>query len=348
MKNIADFKAIVFPDGRLEEGELNNVFLLFDVIHVGIPVLLQASPSMRLCMDMGLVNTHKPVLPKDIENRLGKYLGELRLWLNTNRDSSFSAFLKAFIDTESMEEVRWKISEKIKEPGKNLNQAEEKAQLRNQILLHLYQEAERERKEAQGALTRVESLPSPLAEALGNEDGGDLSQGPTLNEMPGIDFGLSYIPEVLNAWLETFSGVLGNFRCVLTTNEHVFRYVTDFFEEATNKNLMAAKDLVSHTILLPDLSGVQLKEILNWKMQEGLESTRLFHEKLIKYLEKAKGPHSEEMELGQLHMGNLVDRLGSSQSTIKVAFLPELTKPASGREKLWASLGGKVLVHLGI
>ena len=58
--------ATVFPDGRIEDKHLKNLCALFDVVHIGMPWMMEPTQSMKHALKLGIIEIHRPA---EVESR---------------------------------------------------------------------------------------------------------------------------------------------------------------------------------------------------------------------------------------------------------------------------------------
>ncbi|MBW1730835.1 MAG: hypothetical protein JRH08_06805 [Deltaproteobacteria bacterium] len=343
-------EGIIFPHGRVHEAELKNLSLLFHVIRIGMPWHMDPTPWMSQLQQRGQLQIHRPSEDLLFDETLKNLLKEAKTWLDMNRQGSFSSFLKAVVATGSAEEDRWKISQAIKEMGKSLLPQAHSEGLYQQLLLHLYQESEENRKSAKRALDHIENSPSPLSEALGEEAPSPaLGTGFDVREL-SLPVNEANLQEILEAWTELFGPILSSCEIALTLDHNILNYLVEQFEEAANQDIKSAQPLKVHSFELPDCSMVPWDELTapEGDKRPGKEVAQLFSEEVLMGLVGDGMTTTDSMiRLNEyIHSTLPVDLPRNIQ--LSLARLLPLDPDAFGNKAFLARFSGKALMHIEI
>jgi hypothetical protein len=157
-------------------------------------------------------------------------LAEYRSWIRTSHDKGFDAFL-AFKEQKSHgEEATWEIRGELRHKESQPDEFRRQYTLKWHLFLHLAQEIEKERGEAEELLSTLKEKDSPLKGLIEEEEApGPLSDLPQLEGSPVLsETGMN---QVLEAWFSLFEEHLKGEVILLTLSPVVFQYLCDTWEE---------------------------------------------------------------------------------------------------------------------
>ncbi|MCJ7594289.1 MAG: hypothetical protein MUO52_05905, partial [Desulfobacterales bacterium] len=227
MKNLP---AIVFPYSSLPEKGIKRILSFFGPLTIFRPWFLDRPPSALEGGESGLVRVLRPpadLKPKgDFKALLSGYKG----WMNASPDKSTIAFLKAGGGRADPEDTTWEIRGALRQKGDAGKPPEEDPSLKWHLLLHLAQEVEDGRRDADQVLEALREKGSPLRGAVEEED----LQG-LFTDLPEIDadlvLGDSLLGQVYEAWFSLFKGHLKGHDLLVTMDHHIMEHVSDLWEE---------------------------------------------------------------------------------------------------------------------
>jgi hypothetical protein len=186
-------------------------------------------------------------------------LSEYRHWIEQNSDRGYTEFLQVSQENDLTENTTWEIRQMIRREGRQTSAPQEDPVLKWHLILHLAQDVEDQKMEADKALRALKKKEVPLkgtVEESGEMDTllGDLA--PFESEPIGDEYRLR---QILEAWLALFGRYLNENALLLTCSRHVMDYVTDLWKESQNED--QGEDLASIRFKFPDLSQRSLGDL---------------------------------------------------------------------------------------
>jgi len=339
--------ATVFPDGRIEDKHLKNLCALFDVVHIGMPWVMEPTQSMKHALKLGIIEIHRPAESLKLETELKSLLRDyenLALWY---KEGALSSYLKAAI-MGAKEETRWEISQAVKTMGKKDPGATDVNGLYLQLLLHLYQQTEENKKDVEFDLESLEISGSPLADALGEEEHKEFDRPAT----PGaqdltVPVDLPTLGEVIRGWTVLFPTVLPRVQAVVTINREVFDFLTGQFEEAANTDIKSARPLMVMDIRLISTSGIPWQDFVSRQIS-------IVRQKVTDMLDLASGTLTNGNQDQLDHQATLINEYlrssfaleGKETYQVSLCLLPALSPNSLGKYKISELFSGKLLINL--
>ena len=251
--------ATVFPDGRIEDKHLKNLCALFDVVHIGMPWVMEPTPAMIELSAMGLLKIHRPEapIPSGLDPRT--LLNDYKNWVMYGNEKSFSSFAKAAL-LQTTEESRWEISQAVKQMARGGESQTGSPDIYPFVLLHLYQQVQEDKGTADRALESINISGSPLAEALGKDMEPEFHQTSLGNDTVSIPIQEETLAEVLESWCSIFGPLLTENQVAVTPNPQIFDLIVERVEERLNKDLVSASVLKTPKISLPSCENLSIQE----------------------------------------------------------------------------------------
>ena len=256
MKNLP---VIVFPHSSLPEEGIKRVLSFFGPLTIFRPWFLDRPPSALEGGDLGLIRVLRP--PPDLKPKrdFKALLSASKGWMRAGPDKSIIAFLKARGGRTDREDTTWEIRGALRQRGETAKPSEEDDTLKWHLILHLAQEIEDERRDADRMLKALKEKGSPLKGAV--EEGeyqGLFADLPQFDADQTLD--VSLLLQVYEAWFSLFEGHLRGHDLLVTPDRHVMNHVTDLWQEYGDLDRGTLDREVAFRF--PDLSHLRLEELL--------------------------------------------------------------------------------------
>ena len=207
------------------------------------------------------------------EKDFGTRLSEYRHWMEQNSDKGYTDFLQVSQENDLTENTTWEIRQMIRLKGTGvrptlLTQQGQECRpdpdsFKWHLILHLAQDVEDQKREADKALKALKEKDVPLKGIVEESEDmesllGDLS--PFESEPMGDEYRLR---QILEAWVALFGGYLKENDLLVTSSRQVMGYVTDLWEESQNED--QGEGLASIRFRFPDLSQRSLEGLAEIK-----------------------------------------------------------------------------------
>ena len=273
-QEIKDLPAILFPHAYLSEPMVKKMLSFFGPITIFQPWFMERPVFGSGAKEANAVQVLRPpdaLKPgEDFMIRLSEY----RHWIEQNSDKGYTEFLQVSQENELTENTTWEIRQMIRRAGRQTSAPQEDPALKWHLILHLAQDVEDQKLEADRALKALKEKDVPLKGTV--EESGEMDHlladlAPFESEPIGDEYRLR---QILEAWLALFGGYLNENALLVTFSRHVMDYVTDMWKESQNED--QGEDLASIRFKFPDLSQCSLGDLA------GIKRTRLNDDKIRK------------------------------------------------------------------
>ena len=271
---------------------------------------------------------------KDFLTRLSEY----RHWIEQNSDRGYTEFLQVNQDKDLTENTTWEIRQMIRRGGRQTSAPQEDPALKWHLILHLAQDVEDQKLEADRALKALKERDVPLKGIV--EDSADMESllgdlSPFESEPKGDEYRLRLI---LEAWIALFGGYLKENDLLVTSSRQVMAYAVELWEESQNEE--QREGLASIRFRFPDLSQRSLEELFEIKKTR-LNDDRIREMKaLIQHPGKNGANHVFRLEALARELETSCPR-GISQGVLNIVVTHIPSIPESDQAKM-----DRVLIHL--
>jgi hypothetical protein len=206
------------------------------------------------------------------EKGFGTRLSEYRHWIEQNSDRGYTEFLQVSQENDLTENTTWEIRQMIRRGGRQTSAPQEDPALKWHLILHLAQDVEDQKMEADRALKALKEKDVPLKGIVEESEDmesllGDLS--PFESEPMGDEYRLR---QILGAWVALFGGYLKENDLLVTSSRQVMGYVSDLWKESQDED--QGERLASVRFRFPDLSQHSLEDLAE------IKKTRLNDDKI--------------------------------------------------------------------
>lgn len=261
-----DSPVLLFPHGAVSERDLKRGVALFGPLEICQPWFLEA-PALGEALDRFVRFLRPPVEMKPKED-LKALLSEYLTWGREHRKEDLGAFLRAARAADPSDGAGWEIRQKIRRMD-GPSPAQDHA-LKRHMVLHLYEEIEKNRREAADMLQRLKRVGSPLTEALGE---GVEVQG-LFDDLPLEDAFLpadaQHLHQVLDAWTHLFESAFQRSSALLTFDSRIMAHLREAFSPATEGREGGHPSFLRFG--LPDFSALSVEDLLTARSDASLAS----------------------------------------------------------------------------
>ena len=258
-QEIKDLPAILFPHAYLPEPMVKKILSFFGPITIFQPWFMER-PVLDLEADEA--NAIQILCPPDNLKPGEKFrtrLSEYRQWIEGNRDRGYTEFLQASQAMGLTENTTWEIRQMIRRGGRQTSAPRENPALKWHLILHLAQDVEDQRMEADQALKTLKEQEVPLKGIV--EESGEMDN--LLGDLPPFEsepMGDEYrFRQILEAWFSLFGEYLNENSILVTSSRHVMAYVTDLWKEYRIED--QEEDIGTIHFKFPDLSQYSLEDL---------------------------------------------------------------------------------------
>jgi hypothetical protein len=262
-QNIKKLPAIVFPHADLPEPTVKKILSFFGPLTVFQPWFMDRSIFASGANEANGVQVLRP--PENLKPEKGflTRLSEYRHWIEQNSDRGYTEFLQVTQDKNLTENTTWEIRQMIRRGRRQTLAPQEDLALKWHLILHLAQDVEDQKLEADKALKALKErdvLLKGIVEDSENMESllGDLS--PFESEPKGDEYRLRLI---LEAWIALFGGYLKKNDLLVTSSGQVMGYVTDLWRESQNDD--QEEGLAPIRFSFPNLSQRSLEDLIETK-----------------------------------------------------------------------------------
>ena len=271
-KKIEDLPVVLFPHADLPESKLKEILSFFGPLTIFQPWFMERPVFGSGANGANAVQVFRPPDNLKPEKGFGTRLSEYRQWIEQNTDRGYTEFLQARQENYLTENTTWEIRQMIRRGGQQTLALQENPALKWHLILHLAQDVEDQKLEADKALKALKEKDVPLKGIVEESDDmesllGELS--PFESEAMGDEYRLR---QILEAWLGLFGSYLKENDLLVTSSRQVMRYVTELWEEALNEDQRGGSAFIR--LKFPDLSHCTLQELV------AIKKTRLNEDKI--------------------------------------------------------------------
>jgi len=258
MRNL---RAILFPHASLPEEMLKKALSFFGPLKICRPWGMDRVVSPA---EEGEIQLLRPPFELEPSIDLENLLAEHRTWIRMSQKRGFDALLVFSHERLKPGEAVWDIRGSLRSKQSPDVIPYEEKNLKWNLMLHMAQEIEDQKQEADRLLADLRKKSSPLRDLL--DDGVDVVH--PLADLPQFDRELSRrsIDQVLEAWISLFEGHIEEGDLLLTFSEEIFQHLKEKWEER-GADAPSGGEVPSLTMELraPDFSHLSFGELAEAK-----------------------------------------------------------------------------------
>lgn len=262
-EKMEDLSAILFPHAYLPESMMKQMLSFFGPITIFRPWFMERPVFGSEEDEANMIQVFRPPDKLKPGETFRTRLSEYRQWIERNRDRGYTEFLQASQDESLTENSTWEIRQMIRRGGRETSKSQEDPALKWHLILHLAQDVEDQRMEADKALKILKEKDVPLKGIV--EEPGEMET--LLEDLPPFGsepIGDEYrFRQILEAWFALFGACLGEKSILATASRHVMAYVTDLWKEQQVED--QREGLAAIRFNFPDLSQYTLEDLVEIK-----------------------------------------------------------------------------------
>jgi hypothetical protein len=212
-----------------------------------------------------LVKVLKPPVDLKPTGDFSRTLEDLRTWMDINPDKGYREFLSAGGMDPGSEETTWAIRKALRR-GRDQKGEEAKLPpvLKWHLVLHLAQQVEDDRGEAETMLGALREKHSPLKGTVEAEGPDNLFHDlPAFGKEPVMEE--NRLVQVYEAWFSLFGRLLKEHELLVTTNQQIMAHISGAWQELGMGDEEFAEMGVAFRV--PDLSPLSVEDLLKTKAQ---------------------------------------------------------------------------------
>jgi hypothetical protein len=264
-ENLTEFPGVLFPHSHLPENTIKKILSFFGPLTIFQPWFMERPIFVSDPERFEAVRVVNP--PENLKpgEEFKVLLAEFHTWIRHNQDKGYTEFLKATQETDLSEESTWEIRAMLRKMGGETSIPKENHSLRWHLILHLAQEVEEQRMEADSILSNLKEKDTPLKGIVeeSEEIEGMFQDLPPFESESAVDE--YHIRQVLEAWFALFGGYLKGDELLITANRHVMDYITELWKELTGEK--GVTSIPTFQFKIPDLSHQTLENLVKIKKE---------------------------------------------------------------------------------
>ena len=256
--------AVLFPNGHLSDSRLKKMLSFFGPLKIFQPWSMDRAvfPSERdFSAQVQIV--HPPVDLKPAED-FRRILGEFKKWVDVNPDKGYRGFLSAGGMDQGSEDTTWAIRKALRQGRDQNGEAKLPPVLKWHLVLHLAQQVEDDRQDAETVLGALREKHSPLKGTVEEEGPENLFYDlPAFGKEPALEE--NRLVQVYEAWFSLFGDLLKDHELLITTNQQVMSHISETWQEYVMGEEGIAE--TSAAFRVPDLCRLSFQDLLKTKAQ---------------------------------------------------------------------------------
>jgi hypothetical protein len=334
--------AVLFPNPCLPEPSLKKILSFFGPLRIFKPWYMDREVVSLEKDFSSLIQVLRPPVALKPAESFRRILADFKSWMDVYPDKGYTAFLSAGGMDQGAEDSTWVIRKGLREEESRNGQDEMIPVLKWHLVLHLAQEIEEDRQEAERLLGALREKDSPLKGIVEEEDLDTL-----FYDLPA--FGKEAFMEesqrvqVYDAWFSLFGGLLSDHDRLITMDQQAMAHVSAVWEEYVVGGEEWAEMSVEFRV--PDLSHLSLEGLLSTKARAfSAPILGEVREAIMAVWEDPKG----RMKMLKRRAGEIEkafpEGLGDGTLSITLNYLkPGARVPRKSRD-LWRKFSGKTLI----
>ena len=258
---IKELPTALFPYSRLPESEIKKILALFGPLRMFIPWFMEPPSLESINLDSDTVDIKYPPEEMKPAENIKPFLLEYARWIQDNQDKGYTEFLKADQGARLSENTTWEIRRMIR-GGKGGDRLSYET-LRWHLILHLAQDMEDQRREADRMLSSLKKKGILFKGTI--EDSDNLQN--LVEDLPSFESDF-FVPEqhlkhIFEAWFALFGAYLRENDLLLTFNRHFMEYADELWNQPGNENQI--DEISSLQFEFPDFSHLPLEDLYEIK-----------------------------------------------------------------------------------
>ena len=257
---MGDFPVVLFPHNHMSDPELKKILSFFGPLTIFQPWSMERPVLSAVRVSEPPYRILHPPENLKPDGRLKALLSEYRSWISRHHERSRMDFIKAVQGRGTAEVSTWEIRQTLREGVQGTSAPAKEDTLRRHLLLHLAQDIEDQRREANTLLSAAKDNASPLQDALGEEV---TNRDAFLGDLPAFDsepiFLDDHLDVRLEAWLGLFGRTLKGDEFLVTCAPHITAYVGA--SRAGRSSAAGPAGQAALRFRVPDLSSYEFEDL---------------------------------------------------------------------------------------
>ncbi|MBN1833317.1 MAG: hypothetical protein JW896_14525 [Deltaproteobacteria bacterium] len=258
---IEGLPASLFPYSHFSGTEIKKILSLFGPLRLFCPWFMEPPSLQSINVGGNTIDIQYPLKEMKPEEHFKTLLLEYSRWIRANQDKGYTEFLRANQEAGHSENTTWEIRGMIRN-GKREKSPDYKT-LRYHLILHLAQDMENQRREADRMLT---SLKEKGILFKGIIDESDDVQNP-VEDLPSFESDF-FMPErhlrhIFEAWFALFGVYIREDDLLLTLNRHFMNYAEELWKKEGGETQVDG--ISSLQFRFPDFSHLPLEDLYEIK-----------------------------------------------------------------------------------
>ncbi len=266
---IKELPAALFPHSRLSESEIKKILSLFGPLRMFCPWFMKPPSLESINVDSDTIDIKYPLKEMKPGENFETLLLEYSRWVQDNQDKGYTEFLKAGQGAGLSENTTWEIRQMIRSGKGGDSPAYET--LRWHLILHLAQDMENQRREADRMLTSLKEKGILFKGII--EESDDVQN--LVEDLPSFesDFFMpeQHLKHIFEAWFALFGVYLKENDLLLTFNRHFMDYADELWKQPGNMNQVDG--ISSLQFKFPDFSHLPLEDLYEIKRTSSGDDT---------------------------------------------------------------------------
>ena len=266
---IKELPAALFPHSHFSESEIKKILSLFGPLRMFSPWFMKPPSLESINVDSHTVSIKYP--PKEMKpgQNFKTLLLEYSRWMQDNQDKGYTEFLKAGQEAGISENTTWGIRQMIR--GEKGVDSPANETLRWHLILHLAQDMENQRREADRMLTSLKEKGTLFKGII--EESDDVQN--LVEDLPSFesDFFMpeQHLKHIFEAWFALFGVYLRENDLLLTFSRHFMDYADELWKQPGNENQVDG--ISSLQFKFPDFSHLPLEDLYEIKRTSSGDDT---------------------------------------------------------------------------
>jgi hypothetical protein len=258
MDEMGALPGILFP--YLQESMVQKILSFFWPLTIFQPWFMERPIFIPENDELNAIQIRNPPTNLKPGDDFMTLLSEYRQWIKYHQDRSYMEFLKASQGMDLSESTTWEIRQMLRQREQRASTHEEEFRSRWHLILHLAQEVEDQRMEADRMLKVLKQKDPPLKGIVEESDHvkGPLEDLPEFESEPVVDE--DQLRQIFEAWFGLFGGYLGANELLITCDPRVMDYASELWKDLGDGDNMTHDSSVRFKF--PDLSQHTLENLI--------------------------------------------------------------------------------------
>ena len=266
---IKELPATLFPYSHISESEIKKILPLFGPLHLFSPWFMEPPSLESMNLNSDTVDIKYPLNEMKPGEDFKLLLLEYTRWIQDNQDKGYTEFLRIGQEAGPSENTTWEIKQMIRSGKGGDSSAYET--LRWNLILHLAQDMENQRQEAERMLISLKEKGILFKGII--EESDDVQN--LVEDLPSFesDFVVpeQHLRHIFEAWFALFGVYLREEDLLLTFNRHLMDYADELWKQPGNESQVDG--ISSLQFKFPDFSHLSLEDLYEIRRASSADDT---------------------------------------------------------------------------